>query len=111
MKLDFLKKLNFLSKLNEEQRVKLFNRVMKIFVFVSIIISVACMVYLKTSKLRIKDNEVELEWLDNGEVLVKYPQGVKSVTPGQACVIYDGEICMGGGIINEVFRNGEKRKY
>ena len=42
---------------------------------------------------------------------VKFNHPVRAVTPGQACVIYDGEICMGGGIINEVFRNGEKRKY
>ena len=40
--------------------------------------------------------------LDNGNLLVKYPQGVKSVTTGQACVLYDGDVCLGGGIIKEV---------
>ncbi len=60
MKLDFLKKLNFLSKLNKEQRIKLFNKIMLIFVYVSAVIAVACMIYLKTSKIRIKDNTVEL---------------------------------------------------
>ena len=45
------------------------------------------------------------------EILVKYPSGVKSVTPGQACVLYDGEVCLGGGIIKEVRKNGQKLWY
>ena len=36
---------------------------------------------------------------------------VKSVTPGQACVFYDGEKCLGGGIIKEVRYNNEKLWY
>ena len=60
MKLDFLKKLNFLSKLGSDKRVKLINRIMLIFVYISAVISVACMIYLKSSKIRIKDNTVEL---------------------------------------------------
>ncbi len=62
-------------------------------------------------RYRQKDNDVELEYLDNGEILVKYPQGVKSVTPGQACVLYNGEECLGGGIIKEVRKNGKKLWY
>ncbi|MBR2828900.1 MAG: tRNA 2-thiouridine(34) synthase MnmA [Bacilli bacterium] len=66
-----------------------------------------------TAKFRYRqeDIEVELEWFDNNEVLVKYPQGVKAVTPGQACVFYDKEICLGGGIIKEVRKNNEKLWY
>lgn len=66
-----------------------------------------------TAKFRYRqqDHEVQLEWLDNGEILVHYPQGVKAVTPGQACVFYDGEICLGGGIIKEVRKNGTKLWY
>ena len=62
-------------------------------------------------RYRQKDNDVELEYLDNGEILVKYPQGVKSVTPGQACVLYNGEECLGGGIIKEVRKDGKKLWY
>ena len=62
-------------------------------------------------RYRQKDNPVSLEWLDNGEILVKYPQGVKSVTPGQACVLYAGEECLGGGIIKTVMKNNEKLWY
>ena len=65
-----------------------------------------------TAKFRYRQEDipVELEWLDN-EVLVKYPQGVKRVTPGQACVFYNGEECLGGGIIKEVRKNNEKLWY
>lgn len=65
-----------------------------------------------TAKFRYRqiDNAVNLEYFDN-EIIVKYPQGVKSVTPGQACVFYDGEECLGGGIIKEIRKNGKKLWY
>ena len=55
-------------------------------------------------RYRQKDYPVKLEYLDNGEIIVNY-DNVKSVTPGQACVFYDGEKCLGGGIIKEVRYN------
>ena len=61
-------------------------------------------------RYRQDDVPVELEYLDNNEILVKY-EHVKSVTPGQACVLYDGDICIGGGIIKEVRKNNEKLWY
>ena len=66
-----------------------------------------------TAKFRYRQQDipVELEWLENGEVLVKYQQGVKAVTPGQACVFYNGEECLGGGIIKEVRKNDKKLWY
>jgi tRNA-specific 2-thiouridylase len=65
-----------------------------------------------TAKFRYRQEDipVELEWKDN-EVLVKYPQGVKRVTPGQACVFYNGEECLGGGIIKTVLKNDEPLWY
>ena len=66
-----------------------------------------------TAKFRYRqsDNDVEIELLENDEILVKYNQGVKSVTPGQACVLYLGDECLGGGIIKEVRKNDKKLWY
>lgn len=62
-------------------------------------------------RYRMKDVNVELKWLNENELLVSYPQGVKRVTPGQACVLYDKEECLGGGIIKEVIKNNKKIWY
>ena len=62
-------------------------------------------------RYRQQDNDVQLNWLDDGNILVTYSQGVKSVTPGQACVFYLGEECLGGGIIKEVRKDGKKLWY
>lgn len=61
-------------------------------------------------RYRAPDYPVELEYLDNGEILVKYEE-IKSVTPGQACVLYDGEKCIGGGIIKTVCKDNKKIWY
>ena len=62
-------------------------------------------------RYRKPDNDVELEYIDDNNILVKYPKGVKSVTPGQACVLYDNNRCIGGGIIKEVRKDGKKLWY
>lgn len=66
-----------------------------------------------TAKFRYRgeDHEVILEYLENDEIRVKYPQRVKAVTPGQVCVLYLGEQCLGSGIIKEVRKNNEKLWY
>ncbi len=61
-------------------------------------------------RYRQKDNDVSLEYHDD-YIIVRYPQGVKAVTPGQACVFYNGEECLGGGIIKEVRRDEKKLWY
>lgn len=88
------------------------------------LISDSCIIeninYLGTNKVnkcsakfryRQKDVKVSLEWINDKEILVRYPQGVKRVTPGQACVLYDGEECLGGGIIKEVRKDNKKLWY
>ncbi len=55
-----------------------------------------------TCKFRYRqpDIKIEVEYLDNNTIKVKY-NGVRAVTPGQFCVLYDGDICLGGGIIKD----------
>ena len=66
-----------------------------------------------TAKFRYRgpDVEVILEYLENSQILVKYPSKVKSVTPGQACVLYLGEQCLGSGIIKDIYKNNKKLDY
>ncbi|MDD2207900.1 MAG: tRNA 2-thiouridine(34) synthase MnmA [Bacilli bacterium] len=66
-----------------------------------------------TAKFRYRgpDVEVILEYLDNNEIIVKYPSKVKAVTPGQACVFYLGEECLGSGIIKDIYLEEEKLDY
>ena len=61
-------------------------------------------------RYRQPDNDVYLEYLSDGNLLVKYNR-IKGVTPGQACVFYVGDICIGGGIIKEVRKKNEKLWY
>lgn len=66
-----------------------------------------------TAKFRYRgeDYKVSLEYVNDNLIKVSYKEGVKSVTPGQACVLYLGEECLGSGIINEVYKNNEKLWY
>ena len=61
-------------------------------------------------RYRQKDNDVIVKYLDNNEILVSYNR-IKSVTPGQICVLYNGDECLGGGIIKEVRKNNQKLWY
>ena len=61
-------------------------------------------------RYRQKDIDVKLEYLEDGNILVSY-NNVKSVTPGQACVFYIEDKCIGGGIIKEVRKHDKKLWY
>lgn len=59
--------------------------------------------YTAKFRYRQKDNDIQLRFIDDKTVEVIYPQKVSSVTPGQEAVFYDGEICLGGGVIEHIF--------
>lgn len=61
-------------------------------------------------RYRAEEYPVNLEYLEDGNILVSY-EGVKAVTPGQACVFYLDDKCIGGGLIKEVRKNNEKLWY
>lgn len=62
-----------------------------------------------TAKFRYRqpDQDITLEQIDETTALVKYPQGIASITCGQEAVFYDGEICLGGGVIDKVYKDGQ----
>ena len=62
-------------------------------------------------RYRQEETDVVIDYVSDKEIIVNYPDGVKSVTPGQACVFYNGDECLGGGIIKEVRKNNEKLWY
>lgn len=65
-----------------------------------------------TAKFRYRqaDNDVTIEYVGE-DLLVKFKEDIRAVTPGQAAVFYQDEVCLGGGFIREVYKNNEKRKY
>lgn len=66
-----------------------------------------------TAKFRYRGEEVpiEIENISDKEIKIKYPTLAKSVTPGQACVFYHDEECLGCGFIKDVYKRGEKLWY
>ena len=54
-----------------------------------------------TAKVRYRqpDQAITLSALGDGTITVDFDKPQRAVTPGQSVVIYDGEICLGGGII------------
>ena len=66
-----------------------------------------------TAKFRYRqpDEEVTVHFMANGRMEVKCKRPVKAITPGQACVIYRGEYCLGGGTIDQVYMDDILRKY
>lgn len=57
-----------------------------------------------TAKFRYRqpDQGVTVERMDDDRWLVTFDHPQKAVTPGQAVVFYDGEVCLGGGTIDIV---------
>ncbi len=54
-------------------------------------------------RYRGQDISCHVTYLDNNQIKVNYTHA-KAVTPGQFCVLYDGDECLGGGIIKEVHK-------
>ncbi len=62
-------------------------------------------------RYRQKDSQVHVTVLDNNQVRVDFHSAERAVTPGQAVVFYQGEVCLGGGTIDQVFKANERLKY
>ncbi|WP_406617655.1 tRNA 2-thiouridine(34) synthase MnmA [Mycoplasmopsis lipophila] len=62
-------------------------------------------------RYRQKDIKVKIKFLSNSELMISYPKKSQSVTPGQQVVLYDGQKCLGGGIIEKVFLNQKEKDF
>ena len=54
-------------------------------------------------RYRQQDIPCKVKYLDNNKLALTY-DNAKAVTPGQFCVLYKDDVCLGGGIIDEVFK-------
>lgn len=59
-------------------------------------------------RYRQEDKPVTIHYVNDDEIELIYDEPYKSVTPGQAAVLYDGDICLGGGLIDATFYKGKR---
>jgi len=54
-------------------------------------------------KIRYKSRDLPaaVEILDDSTVAIEFTHPVDDITPGQSAVIYNGDICLGGGVISD----------
>lgn len=65
-----------------------------------------------TVKVRYRQKDVPAHVdLEGNKALVHFKDQVRGVTPGQAVVFYQGQECLGGGLIDEAYFQGQKRQY
>lgn len=58
-------------------------------------------------RYRQHDNDVKIRFIDETTIFVKCDTPVKAITSGQEAVFYRGDICLGGGVIEDVFYKGK----
>lgn len=66
-----------------------------------------------TAKFRYRQKDVSVTLYEekNGSIRVVYDEKVKSITPGQVAVFYDGEFCLGSAIITKGKPLEEKYRF
>ena len=55
--------------------------------------------YACKTRYRSKDSPCEAEFFGDGSFALRFDRPEWAVTPGQSAVLYDGDVCLGGGII------------
>lgn len=50
-------------------------------------------------RYKAKESEAEVCVLEDGRVRVRFMQPLRDITPGQRVVFYQGDVCLGGGVI------------
>ncbi len=54
-------------------------------------------------RYRQKDQKVSIQSIEKDTLMVHYHSPISAVTPGQQAVFYHGDVCLGGGVIEEVY--------
>lgn len=68
-------------------------------------------IYQAKFRYRDSDHPVKVKKLGDAKIEVTFLEPIRACTPGQAVVFYDGEICLGGAIIDNAYYKGIKRNY
>lgn len=66
-----------------------------------------------TAKFRYRQEDVgvTVHLLEGNKANVIFDEPARAVTPGQALVLYDGDICLGGGTIDEIYKQDVQLRY
>ena len=66
-----------------------------------------------TAKFRYRqaDVPVHVKRLEDDRAIVTFSEPTRAVTPGQAVVFYDGAECLGGGLIDNAYKDGKVCQY
>ncbi len=62
-------------------------------------------------RYRQKDSGVTVHPLEDGRVKVTFDQPERAITPGQAVVFYQDEVCLGGGTIDIILKDEKQLDY
>lgn len=62
-------------------------------------------------RYRQKDTKVTVEKLEDDNLKVTFAEPVRAITPGQAVVFYQDEVCLGGATIDDVFKKDHQLTY
>lgn len=56
------------------------------------------------AKIRYRQSDVDttVDVIDDRHITLTFDSAVRAATPGQSAVLYDGDVCLGGGIISDL---------